>query len=206
LTTAPPQPPPPVTNVINDEEVRNFVTSFYHAQERGDIDYMLSQYADSFKWGPERVDRAARRNEFTEFIKRWPILSFSLGDIRVVHSEIPDRVTLSFDERFFYRNPASGRSDSGHATNEWTIYKTPNALKIISRKRSVHHDAATPSTTPARGSWLFPDSSSRYLSATELSNLNSDDLWRARNEIFARRGLKFTSQRGTDLVRSLGND
>ena len=63
-----------------------------------------------------------------------------------------------------------------------------------------------PSITPARGPWLFPDSSSRYLSATELSSLSSDDLWRARNEIFARRGFKFTSERGMELARRLGSD
>src|SRR5437773_10125462 len=48
-----------------------------------------------------------------------------------------------------------------------------------------------PSIAPASGPWLFPDSSSRYLSATDLSNLSSADLWRARNEIFARTGYKF---------------
>jgi TIR domain/YARHG domain len=205
LTTQPP-PPPSIANVINDEEVRNFVTSFYRAEERADIDYMLSQYIDSFKWGAERLDKAARRNEFNEFRKRWPVLSFSVGDIRIVHSEIPDRVTAYFDERFFYRDPASGRSDSGHATNEWIIYKTSDALKIASRKRTVHHDAPTPSIALARGPWLYPDSSSRYLTATELSNLSSDDLWRARNEIFARRGFKFTSERGMELARRLGSD
>jgi hypothetical protein len=198
-------PPPPITNMINDEEVRNFVTSFYRAEERGDVDYMLSQYVDSFRWGPERRDRAYRRNELNEFLKKWPVLSFTVGDIRVAHSEIPDRVTAYFEERFFYRDPASGRSDSGHVSNEWVIYKTSGALKIASRKISVHRDAPTPSTTPARGPWLFPDSSSRYLSATELSSLSSEDLWRARNEIFARKGYKFTKPRGIAFASTLGN-
>lgn len=62
-----------------------------------------------------------------------------------------------------------------------------------------------PSTAPARGPWLFPDSSSRYLSATDLSSLSSADLWRARNEIFARKGYKFSSPRGTAFARTLGN-
>ncbi len=52
---------------------------------------------------------------------------------------------------------------------------------------------AQPSIAPARGPWLFPDSSSRYLSATDLSSLSSADLWRARNEIFARKGYKFST-------------
>jgi pSer/pThr/pTyr-binding forkhead associated (FHA) protein len=64
---------------------------------------------------------------------------------------------------------------------------------------------AQPSIAPASGPWLFPDSSSRYLSATDLSKLSSADLWRARNEIFARKGYKFSSPRGITFARTLGN-
>ena len=34
--------------MINDEEVRNFITSFFLAEERGDVEYTLSEYGDSF--------------------------------------------------------------------------------------------------------------------------------------------------------------
>jgi hypothetical protein len=64
---------------------------------------------------------------------------------------------------------------------------------------------AEPSIAPARGPWLFPDSSSRYLSATELSTLSSADLWRARNEIYARNGYKFSTASGIDLAKRLGH-
>ena len=63
---------------------------------------------------------------------------------------------------------------------------------------------AQPSIAPARGPWLVPDSSSRYLSATDLSSLSSADLWRARNEIFARNGYKFSSPRGIAFAHTLG--
>ena len=64
---------------------------------------------------------------------------------------------------------------------------------------------AQPSIAPASEPWLFPDSSSRYLSATDLSSLSSADLWRARNEIFARKGYKFSSPRGIAFAQTLGN-
>jgi pSer/pThr/pTyr-binding forkhead associated (FHA) protein len=64
---------------------------------------------------------------------------------------------------------------------------------------------AQPSIAPASGPWLIPDSSSRYLSATDLSSLSSADLWRARNEIFARKGYKFSSPRGIAFAQTLGN-
>jgi hypothetical protein len=142
--------PPPSSNMINDEEVRNFITSFFHAEERGDVDYMLSQYGDLFRWGPERRDKASRRNQLNEFFKQWPVRSFAVGDIRVMHSDTPDRVTAYFEYRFSYRDPASGRSDSGHPSQEWVISKTSGPLKIVSRKPTAHRDAPTPSTTPTR--------------------------------------------------------
>lgn len=146
-----PSTPPPSANMINDEEVRDFVTSFFRAEERGDVEYMLSQYGDSFRWGPERSDKASRRDQLNEFLKQWPVRSFAVGDIRVAHSDIPDRVTAYFEYRFSYRDPASGRSDSGRPSQEWVISKTFGALKIVSRKPSAHRDLATPSITPARG-------------------------------------------------------
>src|SRR5438876_6617749 len=64
---------------------------------------------------------------------------------------------------------------------------------------------AQPSIAPSRRPWLFPASSSRYLSATDLSSLSSADLWRARNEIFARKGYKFSTPRGIAFAQTLGN-
>src|SRR5438067_2580115 len=92
--------PPPIANMINDEEVRNFVTGFFRAEERGDAEYMLSQYVDWFRWGPEQ-DKAYRRVWLNDFFKKWPVRSFAVGDIRVVHSDVPDMVTAYFEYRFF---------------------------------------------------------------------------------------------------------
>jgi hypothetical protein len=57
---------------------------------------------------------------------------------------------------------------------------------------------------PAPPIWLFPDSSERLLSREELIGLSQDDLWRARNELFARRGYIFTTRKGKSLAVSLG--
>lgn len=53
--------------------------------------------------------------------------------------------------------------------------------------------------------YLFPDSHLRLLGDDELSILTADQLWTARNEIFARRGYIFGSDRGKELVGSLGD-
>jgi hypothetical protein len=52
--------------------------------------------------------------------------------------------------------------------------------------------------------WLFADSSLRRLQPSELEFLSAEDLWTARNEIFARNGLIFQTNRGKNLGRKIG--
>jgi hypothetical protein len=63
----------------------------------------------------------------------------------------------------------------------------------------------TPTGRAVTSPWLFQDSSSRTLTEDELSDLSPDELWRARNEIFARNGLIFSSSRGKQFQESLGS-
>jgi TIR domain len=132
-----PSTPPPSANMINDEEVRNFVTSYYGAQERRDVDYLVSQYDDLVDLDHERRDKAFIRNDKIAYFKRWPVTSFNLGDIGVAHSAFPNTVTVYFEISFFVRDPASGRSKRGRANEEWVISKKSGALKIVSQKETV---------------------------------------------------------------------
>lgn len=52
--------------------------------------------------------------------------------------------------------------------------------------------------------WVFADSSARRLNHTELARLNKESLWRARNEIFARNGFIFQSDKGRKFSASMG--
>ena len=65
--------------------------------------------------------------------------------------------------------------------------------------------ALNPQSTKAEGVWLFPDSSSRFLNRPELATLDADSLWRARNEIYARNGLAFSSPQGKAYAARLGS-
>jgi serine/threonine protein kinase len=56
----------------------------------------------------------------------------------------------------------------------------------------------------SHGPWVFPDSSRRLLTSDELRGLSADQLWKARNEIYARRGYVFQTDRGRFFTRSLG--
>jgi uncharacterized caspase-like protein len=55
------------------------------------------------------------------------------------------------------------------------------------------------------GPWRFPDSSRRFLSAEEVSFLSKAELWRARNEIYARKGFIFNSEQGRRFMQALGS-
>ncbi len=55
------------------------------------------------------------------------------------------------------------------------------------------------------GIWLFPRSSEVLLTREDLSGLDVDGLWRARNEIYARKGYIFGVARGKKLAESLGS-
>ena len=51
--------------------------------------------------------------------------------------------------------------------------------------------ATTQSVTPASGDYILPDVQTRVYSTAELEQLSTDELWYARNEIFARHGRGF---------------
>ncbi len=59
---------------------------------------------------------------------------------------------------------------------------------------------------PALSPWMFADSSARRLTRADLAGMSADDLWRARNEIYARKGYRFASERGRSLTARLGSE
>ena len=143
---APTTPPPPaISSVIDDEEVRKFVGDHYRATERQDLSYLLSQYderVDYLEYGWR--DKAFIRNDTIKYFKKWPLKSFNFAsaDIRVGPAGYvsPDTVTAYLEFRYFVRDPASGHSASGNATNTWVISKKSGALKIVSQKETVKRD------------------------------------------------------------------
>jgi hypothetical protein len=70
------------------------------------------------------------------------------------------------------------------------------AFAAIARLRLQELDQPTANAEPAAASGVFPLSSTQALTAQQLSALDCDRLWIARNEIFARKGYCFQSARG----------
>ena len=59
---------------------------------------------------------------------------------------------------------------------------------------------------PNSSVWVFHDSNTRPLTEADLRGLSDDELWTARNEIFARRGAKIKGDRGSILIEKLGSE
>lgn len=57
---------------------------------------------------------------------------------------------------------------------------------------------------PGDSPYLFPDSHERLLGEADLRDLTPEQLWKARNEIFVRRGYIFTSDRGKEFAAGFG--
>lgn len=79
---------------------------------------------------------------------------------------------------------------------------SPDLEGILQRERPGKEPSPAPAPTvsaPGKpsdpGEYFFPDSDSRYLTDEELSRYSSEDLELAKNEIYARHGRRFVTQR-----------
>ena len=113
------------------------------------------------------------------------------------------RGNMTFDQGKLYLrlNTASHAEGAG---------VTPKVDGVLTREKAASVTQA-PSVTPADNTdktdlssqdYIFPDSNSRYLTDEDLSGYSSDQLELAKNEIYARHGRKFVTQRIADYFNS----
>ena len=69
--------------------------------------------------------------------------------------------------------------------------KTKPAQTTPATQPATTDAATTQSATPANSDYILPDVQTRVYSTAELEQLSTDELWYARNEIFARHGRGF---------------
>jgi WD40 repeat protein len=90
---------------------------------------------------------------------------------------------------------AAGRPDEVPSPNAQLLTDIPSDGPISSPP--VGRD------DPNSSVWVFHDSNTRPLTEADLRGLSDDELWTARNEIFARRGAKIAGDRGSSLIEKL---
>jgi hypothetical protein len=102
--------------------------------------------------------------------------------------------------------PAEGPDEPTAAADApAALSRDPGTTSPAIKSRVRSEEPQTETTPSQSGPWLFPDSNSRYLSLNQIVGLNADQLWRARNEIYARNGYRFSSPKGMAFARSLGS-
>ena len=85
----------------------------------------------------------------------------------------------------------------------------PKVDGVMTREKAAAEATATPTVVAPEESkdissrdYIFPDSDSRYLTDEDLAGYSSDQLELAKNEIYARHGRKFVTQRIADYFNS----
>jgi len=138
-------------------------------------------------------------------------LRYAINEMYARHGAVFPQKEISavFQTKKWYR-PRPDLSFDQIEEREFSEIERVN-LKTLGEARNLKssgQSAVAPGAgdgTPAQiGQWLIPDSSQRRLTRADLSGLNADQLWRARNEIYARNGLIFSTARGRTFAASLG--
>ncbi len=138
-------------------------------------------------------------------ISGWSIarIRYEINTIYARHGvEFPDKKIQEWADQQPWYHRVSGRNASG-AESLFTDTERFNIELLAARRALV--SGKEKSDQPAKGAWIFTDSSQRLLTKGDLSGLHADQLWRARNEIYARNGLIFSTPKGRAFSATLGD-
>lgn len=113
--------------------------------------------------------------------------------------------SLTFDNGQLYLNISTGEPVS-------SVYPNVNCIMTREQVQLIPDPTATPTpeaeqtnpeqTNTQTGEYFFPDSDSRYLTDEDLAVYSYDQLELAKNEIYARHGRQFVTQRIADYFNS----
>jgi hypothetical protein len=132
------------------------------------------------------------------------------GDSQLPPPQIAVTPSVAPQPTTAYQSPQVVEPNSATPTAPQVVEQSPHTILQLPQSAPAPTTTLTsyqPPTAPnphMPSLWVFPDSSQRILTAQELSFLSQNDLWRARNELFARRGYIFKTAKGKALTSSLG--
>lgn len=133
----------PAPELISMQEAQVFVSAYYRTVERKDMDSLLSFFDEAIEYHTDTMaGKAAVKDDYTRYFRRWPVASFSLGDITIRRASAPDKIVLVFEIKYSVRDPASKRSATGRAEETWILERMNGVPKITSQQEIVHPDTA----------------------------------------------------------------
>jgi TIR domain len=114
------------------QEAEILVNTYYRAVERHDMDTLLSFFSSAVNFRTDTMrGKAAVQDDFERYFKRWPVASFTVGNIQIRRAKLPDNVIFVFNINFSVRDPVSKRSKVGRREETWTLERRGGELKII---------------------------------------------------------------------------
>ncbi|MBP1745016.1 MAG: domain/zinc-ribbon domain [Firmicutes bacterium] len=125
------------------------------------------------------------------------VSSLSALDLGIARNEIFARHGYVFGNQWYkdyftsqsWYAPNPEFKGSFEELNQYEVYN----VQLIQKYEAVFEESA---------SYILPDSSTRYLAESEISSLSKEQLALARNEIFARHGYLFQTQKYADYFNS----
>ena len=113
------------------------------------------------------------------------------------------RGNMTFDQgRLYLRLNTASPAEGAGVTPKVDGVLTREKAASVTQAPSVTQADNTDKTDLSSRDYIFPDSNSRYLTDEDLSGYSSDQLELAKNEIYARHGRKFVTQRIADYFNS----
>ena len=105
----------------------------YRAIEQHDMGTLLSFFSDSVDYRTDTMSgKAAVQDDYSHYFKRWPVASYSIGNVQVRQDSVPDHVTVLFNLSFSVRDLTAKRHKTGRREVTWKLEKRLGGYKITS--------------------------------------------------------------------------
>lgn len=191
-------------------ELKNFVSEYLKQMAGNSPADYARLFSDpsfySYFEGTGAAPRSFIEDSSAEHLDRWPKQTFAIENVLIGPSQ-GQPAEAEIEIRFRYEFSGVGsKTASGASVVSMTARVVDDRWQIVRWEEVVRRDSTPVARQVITSRWIFPDSDRRYLQPEELNRFDRDALWKARNEIYVRRGYIFSSKKGERFARSFGNE
>jgi S1-C subfamily serine protease len=129
------------------DKYTEFVTARLRETEQGDINNLMSRYADKVVYrGYGIVDKDFIRQDLERYFKRWPVTKVQLnGAVQVLDTKKADEKRVLFSYDFQATSPDRGFTSVGSTSNEWWVWETQGILRVFGESQKITRGQRNPS-------------------------------------------------------------
>jgi hypothetical protein len=123
--------------VLSNEDVRKFVTDYWNAYEKGDLERLMASYAGSVDYyNNGNRDKSFILREKQTYLRYYTKQrSFRVTNMEVFDTLTPNRKSVRFD--FDYSVAHNAGPKVKHSTEVWTLEKTGDRIEITNCKSDL---------------------------------------------------------------------